>query len=227
MKKYVIILGVFSFCSCKKNDNLVIKNATQHQDIKKNNDSIIQFKTIGNIAIKNFVFPKEWSVNTYDDESIKLKKEDIDAQKKLEEVDYFNKIKGSKNENLNSNFSNFIKKDSLLNIAKVDSLFVIDSKFFDSDKKLLFLKTISTLDNGEYDSPINIYKIDMVLFNKTIPLKSINIYSEIDYPSETKQKICYLDQNGKLYCKQLKIEEGKVLFKSLKEIDTKKIFNLK
>lgn len=227
MKKYVIVLSVFSFFSCKKNANLLIKNDLQHQDIVKNNNSVIQFKTIGDIAIKKFVFPKKWIVNTYDDENIKLKKEDVDAQKKLEEVDYFNKIKGSKNENSNSNFSTFIRKDSLLNIAKVDSLFIINSKSLDDDKKLLFLKTISTLNNDEYDSPINIYKIDMVLFNKNIPVKGINIYSEIDYPSQTKQKICYLDENGNLYCKKFNIYEGKVLSESLKEIDTKKIFNLK
>ncbi|KQR94390.1 hypothetical protein ASG01_00430 [Chryseobacterium sp. Leaf180] len=227
MKMYRILLGLFSIISCQKNIDLHLQNNSSDNEKSKNEDSTYLFKTIGVGSLKNYNFPKEWRVNTYDDENSQVKKEDLDAQKRLEEIDYFNTIKGVKNEVLNVNYSSFIKKDSVLNLAKVDSLFVIDSRKTLNNKEIKIFKTVATLNNDQYDSPINIYKIDLVLFNKNNVVNSINIYSEIDFPYSTKQNICYLDETGQLFCRKFSIGEEKVINSGSYKVDSKKLFNIK
>ena len=72
-------------------------------------------------------FPKEWKVNTYDDENIKLEKKDINSSLKLEKSNYFYSIKGEKIPNKTIYYKSFIKNDSLMSLSKIDSLFVLDS----------------------------------------------------------------------------------------------------
>lgn len=96
MKSYLILFSLFSILSCQKNSDLTLQNNSSDNEKSKTEDSTHVFKTIGVSSIKDYNFPKEWLVNTYDNESSQIKKADLDAQKKLEEIDYFNKIKGSK-----------------------------------------------------------------------------------------------------------------------------------
>ena len=227
MRAYLISLCLLCIFSCKKNTKIVSSiNLSQGKNIK-NRDSSFQFKTIGISLIKSYDFPKEWSINTYEDSNIQLEKKDIEAQNKFEEIDYYNITSGSKIESINSNLTNFIKKDSLLSSAKIDSLFVVDSIILKNSKKILVLKSFATIDNDNFEYPIKIYKIDVVLFNKSTALNSINIYSEVDYPFSTKKNICYLDNKGKLYCKKFTIDEIKGYYDGFYYNDLNKIFNIK
>lgn len=226
MKSYLILFSLFSILSCQKNSDLTLQNNSSDNEKSKTEDSTHVFKTIGVSSIKDYNFPKEWLVNTYDNESSQIKKADLDAQKKLEEIDYFNKIKGSKNEASTNNYSNFIKKDSLLNLSKVDSLFVIDSRKIKSDKEIKIFKTVATRIDDQYDTPINIYKIDLVLFDKNNIVNSINLYSEIDFPYSTRQNICCLDKNGQVFCRKFSIGEEKVISSGIYNVDSKKKFNI-
>ncbi|WP_294288465.1 hypothetical protein [uncultured Chryseobacterium sp.] len=227
MKKYLILLSFFSILSCKKNTDLNVKNNSIEKKNLKNKDSVYLLKKIGVSEIENYDFPEEWRVNTYDDENIQLEKKDIQAQNQLDKIDYFNLIKGAKNEASNINYLNYIRKDSLLNLAKIDSLFLIDSRVLSDNRQIKIFKTIAKLENDNYDVPVNIYKIDLILVNKSNVLNSINIYSEIDFPYATRQNICFLDENGKLFCRKFRIEEEKVINNGSSSVNVKKMFNIK
>ena len=111
MKNLIILITLLSIFSCKKNIANINQNNSLQGQFAKNKDSVFQFKSIGKSIIKDYNFPKEWKINTYDDENIILKKEDIEAQKRLEEIDYFNNLKNNKIEKSNKEFSDFVKKD--------------------------------------------------------------------------------------------------------------------
>jgi hypothetical protein len=67
----------------------------------------------------------------------------------------------------------------------------------------------------------------LILVDRSNVLNSINIYSEIDFPYTTKQNICFLDEDGKLFCRKFRIEEEKVFNNGSSFVDVKKIFNIK
>jgi len=227
MKTHLILLFLFGILSCQKNNELAVKTNSSENEKSETADSTHLFKTIGMSSIKDYDFPKEWRVDTYEAGKSQLGKKDLEAQKKLEEIDYFNKIKAVKNEISDTNYLQFVKKDSLLRLSKVDSLFVLDSRKVQGNRETKIFKTIATLNDDQYDAPITIYKIDMVLFDKNNVVNSINLYSEIDFPYSTRQNICYLDKNGKLFCRKFSIGEEKVVNNGSSEFDSKKIFNIK
>jgi len=224
MKNNIIFLLSLIIISCKKSNTIQDNNS---QLTLGKTDTTFQFKPIGLESIKVYSFPKEWKVNTYMEENVSLNKDDITSQTKLEKIDYFNTIKGTKNEYTNPNYFNFIKQDSILKISKIDSLFITDSTNLHDGRKLLAFKTVATLDNDEYEFPVKIFKVDVAIFKGKNVLKSENIFSEIDYPYATKQNICYLDKNGNLECKKFSIDEDKVYFEGSHKKNLKKIFNIK
>lgn len=210
--------------SCKKSNTIQDNNT---QSTLSKTDTTFQFKPIGLEAIKEYSFPKEWKVNTYSEENVSLNSDDINAQTKLEKIDYFNTIKGTKNEYTNPDYFNFIKQDSILKLSKIDSLFITDSTNLHDGRKLLAFKTVATLDSDEYEFHVKIFKVDLAIVKGKNILQSENIFSEIDYPYATKQNICYLDKNGNLECKKFNIDEDKVYFEGSYKKNLKKIFNIK
>ncbi|UCA59709.1 hypothetical protein KB553_22335 [Chryseobacterium rhizoplanae] len=210
--------------SCKKSNTIQDNNT---QSTLSKTDTTFQFKPIGLETIKEYSFPKEWKVNTYSEENVSLNSDDINSQTKLEKIDYFNTIKGTKNEYTNPDYFNFIKQDSILKLSKIDSLFITDSTNLHDGRKLLTFKTVATLDSDEYEFPIKIFKVDVAIFKGKNILQSENIFSEIDYPYATKQNTCYLDKNGNLECKKFNIDEDKVYFEGSSKKNLKQIFNIK
>jgi len=220
MKQILILLSLLSIFSCKKNTNLTLQNINSSKEQSLKRTDSLQFKPIGKKIVKEYDFPKEWTVNTYSEKNIKLEKEDIDAQNKFEEIDYFSEIKVNHNEQ--TKYSAVIKKDSLLKLSHIDSLSVVDSYSFGNNKNIVVLRTVATLDDENYEIPLKIYKLDLVFFNKPNDFKTINMYSEINYPFSTVQNICYLNNDGKLYCKKFNIEEDKVYYKGQIQSDLRK-----
>ncbi|MDR2236597.1 MAG: hypothetical protein LBE92_10765 [Chryseobacterium sp.] len=224
MKKYINIVFVFVIIiSCKK-----LSKQSDSQNTKPiitENKKFMEFKEFGNVEITKEIFPVSWLINTYDNENIVISKKDKEYQKKFEQIDYFKNLK----EGIKTNDGKlllFIKKDSLLNLSKIDSLNIIDSTIINEQNKIYYLKIIANRDDGKTEYPIDIYRLDMVLYNKGIPQKNINLYTEIDFPYLTKQNICYLDKYGQVTCSEFIIEEAKVTFKGRKNQDAKKIFNI-
>ena len=220
----ILLLLSLIIISCKKS-NTIQDNNTQPTLTKT--DTTFQFKPIGLEAIKDYPFPKEWNVNTYGEENASLNNDDINSQSKLEKLDYFSSIKGTKNEYSNPDYLNFIKHDSILRLSKIDSLFITDSINLYDGRKILTFKTVATLDNGEYEFPVKIFKVDIAIFKGKNFLQGENIFSEIDYPYATKQNICYLDKNGNLDCKKFKIDEDKVYYDGSYKKKLKEIFSIK
>ncbi|WP_313376186.1 hypothetical protein [Chishuiella sp.] len=190
-----------------------------------NDQEIIKFNTIGKSNIKTYSFPNEWFLDIYNN-NLTLKNEDIENQKKYEELEYFKDLKGVKDESTKPYFTYFKNKNDLLKNSIIDSLFIVDSIIIKNNRKILTFKTFATLDDNNYEFPLKIYNIDIVLFDGINTIQSENIYSEIVYPYYVKQNICYLDGEGNLYCKKFVIDEEKIYYKGFYEKELRKIFNL-
>ncbi len=89
------------------------------------------------------------------------------------------------------------------------------------------MKIIAERNDDKFEYPITIYRLDMILRNNDIQKQNINLYTEIDFPYLTKQKICYSDKNGEITCLKFSVEESKVIFEGKTKQNAKKIFNLK
>jgi hypothetical protein len=215
MKLKLIIFFICIFFSCKK--EITANTSTTKSDIaveKKDTDTIL-FNEFGNKKLIDFNFPNEWKVNTYHDENINLSDVDIESAKQLIDGDYFKHTKGKKLTLLEDNYINtYIKNDTLLRISKLDSIFVLDS-IITANKKLLFIKSFSILNDEKYEAPLVISKIDLILINKNSFAKSINLYLEIDYPFLSKKNISYLNKKGVLYTKKFEIDEEKTYYRGM------------
>lgn len=224
MIRNLYILLLFSgLISCRKTEDIQNTSALSTSDKL---GTTFQFKPIGLSIIKDYSFPKEWKVNIYDHDATILSKDDIGYQTKLEELDYFETIKGGKNEYLNPEHLRFIKSDSLLKLSKIDSLFVVDSAPLSDGRKILTYKTMATLDDGQYEYPVKIYRVDIALFSGKNMLQTENIYSETDYPYATRENLCYLDKDGNLDCKKFSIDEEKVYYDGSYKKNLKKAFKI-
>lgn len=217
MRKLIISL-IILLIGCK-NDNTSCKNE-QIEKNEKNSEFI--YKEIGKISIMNTNFPNEWFVNTYDDLSKKIKKEDLNYQKVFADLDYFDAINGKKLVD-RSFFNTYVKNDSILRLSKIEKFDLLDSIEINT-KKIFYIKSKAVIDNGEYDMPLIINKIDLVMFNKSEFYKSINIYLELNYPYSTIQNLGYLSNKGILYYKKFKIDEDKTCYFGMSKINVDEYF---
>jgi hypothetical protein len=218
--KYLVFIIIALITSCKNENKSSELNGVIVERQEKNDT--IHYKEFGKSSVKNTDFPKEWEVNTYQDTVKKIKKEDLDFQKKFAELDYFKEKEGEKIID-KSFFNGYIKSDSLLKLGKVESFIVLDS-IVTSQKKLFYIKTSSSIDSPDYEMPLVVSKIDLVMFNEKTFSKSVNLYLEVDYPYSTKQNIGYLDTNGIVHYKKFKIDEDKTYYLGMSKINLNEYF---
>lgn len=152
----------------------------------------------------------------------KNKKEDLDYQKVFADLDYFDAINGKKLVD-RSFFNTYVKNDSILRLSKIEKFDLLDSIEINT-KKIFYIKSKAVIDNGEYDMPLIINKIDLVMFNKSEFYKSINIYLELNYPYSTIQNLGYLSNKGILYYKKFKIDEDKTYYFGMSKINVDEYF---
>ncbi|MFH6966957.1 hypothetical protein [Flavobacterium sp. FlaQc-28] len=215
-----ILITLVASCNNKSENTSSGKNEVIVDGQEKN--ETIPYKEFGKSSILNIEFPKEWEINTYEDTVKKIKKEDLDFQNKFAALDYF-KDKGGKNVIDKTFFYNYIKNDSLLKLSKIESFSLLDSIII-NQKKLFYIKTSSSIDSQDYEMPLVVSKIDLVMFNKNEFNKSVNLFLEVDYPYSTKQNIGYLDNNGIVYYKKFKIDEDKTYYLGMSKINLNEYF---
>lgn len=219
--KYLLIPLLFGLISCKNENTSSTKNELIIKKQTKNES--FYYKEFGNSLVETIDFPKEWEINTYQDTSKKIKKEDLDFQKKFNELDYFDDKSGKKISD-KSFFYSYIKNDSLLKLSKIESLSLLDS-LINNQKKIFYIKTSSVINSIDYEMPLVINKIDLVLFNKKTFIKSINLYMEVDYPYSSKQNVGYLNDNGILFYKKFRIDEDKTYYLGMYKTNLNEYFN--
>lgn len=218
--KYLLITVLIVLISCKKENTSSNKNELIEKQTK--NESL-HYKEFGKSLVENTDFPKEWEVNTYQDTAKKIKKQDLDFQKKFNELDYFDERSGKKISD-KSFFNSYIQNDSLLKLSKIESLSLLDS-LISNQKKMFYIKTSSVISSIDYELPLVINKIDLALFNGKSFIKSINLYMEIDYPYSSKQNIGYLNDNGILFYKKFRIDEDKTYYLGMTKTNLNEYFN--
>lgn len=220
--KYLLFVLIMLVTSCKdKNENTSSDKKEVIIDGQEKNETI-HYKEFGKSSIVKIEFPKEWEINTYEDTVKKIKKEDLDFQNKFVALDYFKDKEGKKIID-KSFFYNYIKNDSLLKLSNIESFSLLDSIIL-NQKKLFYIKTSSSIDSHDYEMPLVVSKIDLVMFNKNVFSKSVNLFLEVDYPYSTKQNIGYLDNNGIVYYKKFKIDEDKTYYLGMSKINLNEYF---
>ncbi|WP_312076614.1 hypothetical protein [Chryseobacterium sp.] len=195
MKHYLaVVLLIFLLISCK--------NSTETNPKITNNQ--FHFIEIGLTEIKTTKFPTQWNVGSYD-ESPSISKEDIDLEQKLNDLDYFDSIKGK---SLKSKIYDSLLKESN---QKIDSVFIIDS-LSNKNTSFIYVKSFKTLNDNSYEFPPKIHEIDILVFSKSKFKKKINIYSDKNFPFFVDLKLGYLDKKGNLYIRQFETDEESTKF---------------
>jgi len=221
--KYLLITLLIAFISCKKENTSNDKNELIIEKQTKNES--FHYKEFGKSLVESTNFPKEWEINTYQDIAKRIKKEDLDFQKKFNALDYFDEKSGKKISD-KSFFNNYIENDSLLKLSKIESLSLLDS-LISNQKKIFYIKTSSVINSLDYEMPLVINKIDLALFNEKTFIKSINLYMEVDYPYSSKQNIGYLNNNGILFYKKFRVDEDKTYYLGISKTNLNEYFTKK
>jgi len=223
MRYLKLMIPLIVFTSCKK-DN-ISNNKNELIIEKQTKNESFHYKEFGKSLVESTNFPKEWEINTYQDTGKKIKKKDLDSQKKFNKLDYFDEKSGKKISN-KTFFNSYIKNDSLLKLSKIESLSLLDS-LVSNQKKIFYIKTSSVINSIDYEMPLVINKIDLALYNKKTFIKSINLYMEVDYPYSSKQNIGYLNDNGILFYKKFRIDEDKTYYLGMSKTNLNEYFNKK
>jgi len=223
MRYLKLMIPLIVFTSCKKDNISNNKNELIIEKQAKNES--FHYKEFGKSLVESTNFPKEWEINTYQDTGKKIKKKDLDSQKKFNKLDYFDEKSGKKISN-KTFFNSYIKNDSLLKLSKIESLSLLDS-LVSNQKKIFYIKTSSVINSIDYEMPLVINKIDLALYNKKTFIKSINLYMEVDYPYSSKQNIGYLNDNGILFYKKFRIDEDKTYYLGMSKTNLNEYFNKK
>ena len=223
--KYLIITFsiIISLASCKNNNSQVQEDAYSTETL----DSVFQFKEIGNLSsLDDYIFASEWKIDPYQNE-LELDEEDINAQEKLEEIDYFNKLKVERKLETDSKYFDFLKKDNFYKEAKIDSAFVINNNEFNNDVNVIAIKSYGNLLDQQYEMPVPITNVDLILLQKDSVLSSVNIYREVVYPYNVQLKIGFLNTDGNILIKSFEMDEQKVHYKKYQKENIIDLFQLK
>lgn len=194
---FMILLGLQS-CEKKnlKNSNLGITNSTK---------KTFQFTEIGRKEILDVKFPDYWNTQTYNDsEAPPMTKEAVYFEEKLNDLDYFDSVKGRL---IKTKFYNtFLTEKN----QKIDSLFILDS-ISNKDISFVYIKSYKT-ENGQYDWPPTFQEIDLLIFSKSKFKEKVNIYSCQNYPFAVGMRLGYLNREGDLFVKEFDTDEEKTAF---------------
>jgi hypothetical protein len=169
---------------------------------------------IGAPEIVNTEFPDLWSIETSE-----VTKQDSINQLNFEKINYFDRLNGSKIEE--------VKKYRRLlvdNGETLDSLILLNS-YFINNQRFEYVATYKTKQEKTHIYPLKINELSIVRFNKNDPEKKILVYSSrvSDYSIAT--KIGYLDSLGKLTMKEFNVEEINVEYKGQSVTDYHAFFD--
>lgn len=211
MRNYIALITILVFLSCTKNNIKVNETCNTIKETTRQ----LKFRPLGNKNLSLFNFPKHWTVQVFD-EGESMTREDSLHKKNMEQVDFFDDIKGK------SIKDNTYKKALLDNDKKekIDSLFLIDSYSIEN-KQIVYLKYYKTINDSNYDFSPSEKKIDVLIYDQNNLIKRLNVYSSKNYPSIVEKKIGYLDELGMLFMKTFEIDEEGVTSTTNKTINCK------
>lgn len=221
--KYVLLLMislVFVLQSCEKKNS-----KTSHFDTADSIKESFQFTEIGRKEISVIKFPDYWNTQTYSDsEAAPMTKEAVYFEEKLNNLDYFDSVKGRM---IKTQFyNNFLTEKN----QKIDSLFVLDS-ISNKNISFVYIKSYKT-EKGEYDWPPTFQEIDLLIFSNSKFKNKVNIYSSQNYPFAVGLRLGYLNHEGDLSVKEFDTDEEKTAFvkeehiKIFKDGSTKTIYSI-
>ena len=194
---------IFLFITCNKKS---------HNDINNSAEKPFQFTEMGKKEILEIKFPDYWNTQN-------STKNDDYFEEKLNDLDYFDKIKGRlvKTRIYNSLLA---KKNQ-----KIDSLFILDS-ISNKDMTFVYVKSYKT-ENGNYEFPPPFQEIDLLIFSKSNFKEKVNIYSYRNYPYSVGMRLGYLNNQGNLYIKEFEADEEKTAFVKEEHFQISKNGNVK
>ncbi|OPC65924.1 MULTISPECIES: hypothetical protein [Weeksellaceae] len=211
MRNYIALITVLVFLSCTKTNVKVNDTSNTINETKQQ----LKFRALGNKNLSLFNFPKHWTVQVFD-EGEPMTKEDSLYQKNMDQLDFFDDIKG-KSINDNTYKKALLDSDKK---EKIDSLFLIDSYSIEN-KQIVYLKYYKTINDSNYDFPPSEKNIDVLIYDQNNLVKRLNVYSSKNYPSIVEKKIGYLDELGTLFMKTFEIDEEGVTSTTNKTINCK------
>ena len=197
-KKYLknFIWVFILLLSCDKKLNYEVENSTTKP---------FQFVEIGSKEICEIVFPESWDIRTYSDsEAPPMTKEAAYFEEKLNDLDYFESTKGRIVK------SKFYDKIFYKENQKIDSLFILDS-ISNKNTSFVYVKSFKT-ENGNFEFPLKLREIDLLIFFNSKLKEKINIYSYRDYPYAIGMRLGHLSDRGDLYLKDFEVDEEKTSF---------------
>ena len=184
---------------------LLISSCNKHIEIDNSTSKIFQFTEIGRKEISEVKFPEYWNTQAHSDsEALPMTKEALYFEKKLNDLDYFDSVKGRLIKT--KIYNNLLTKKN----QKIDSLFILDS-ISHKDITFVYIKSYKS-ENGNYEFPPTFQEIDLLIFSKCKFKEKLNIYSYRDFPYSVGMRFGYLDSQGDLYVKEFKVDEEKTTF---------------
>lgn len=211
MRNYIALITILVSLSCTKTNIKV----NETSNIIKETPQQVKFRALGNKNLTLCNFPKHWVVQVFD-EGEPMTKEDSLHKKNMEQLDFFDDIKGRLVKD--NKYEKVLLEDNKK--EKVDSLFLIDSYSIEN-KQIVYLKYYKTINDSNYDFPPSEKNIDVLIYDKNNLVKRLNVYSSKNYPSIVEKKIGYLDELGTLFMKTFEIDEEGVTSTTNKTINCK------
>lgn len=199
---------------------LLLSSCNKHIDKNNSTEKVFQFMEIGRKDISEVQFPDYWNIQAYNDiEAPPITKEAHYFEEKLNDLDYFDSVKGRLIKT--KIYNNLLTKKN----KKIDSLFVLDS-ISNKDITFVYIKSYKT-ENGNYEIPPTFQEIDLLIFSKSKFKEKVNIYSYQIYPYAVGMRLGYLNNQGDLFVKEFKTDEEKTTFVKEEHIQISKDGNVK
>ena len=138
---------------------LLISSCNKHIEIDNSTSKIFQFTEIGRKEISEVKFPEYWNTQAHSDsEALPMTKEALYFEKKLNDLDYFDSVKGRLIKT--KIYNNLLTKKN----QKIDSLFILDS-ISHKDITFVYIKSYKS-ENGNYEFPPTFQEIALLIFSK-------------------------------------------------------------
>jgi len=195
-------------------------NKISHIEKDKLTKKTFHFMEIGRKDISEVQFPDYWNIQAYSDsEAPPMTKEALYFEEKLNDLDYFDSVKGRLIKT--KIYNNLLTKKN----QKIDSLFVLNS-ISNKDITFVYIKSYKT-ENGNYEIPPTFQDIDLLIFSKSKFKEKVNIYSYRNYPYAVGMRLGYLNNQGDLFVKEFETDEEKTTFVKEEHIQISEDGNVK
>lgn len=195
-------------------------NKKINSEIDHSEKETFQFTEIGRKAIPELKFPNYWNTQVYSDsEALPMTKEARYYEDKLNDLDYFESIKGRLTKT--KIYDHLLTEKNQI----VDSLFILDS-ISNKNTSFIYIKSYKT-ETGNYEFPPKFKEIDLLIFSDSKFKRKVNIYSYRDYPYAVGMRLGYLNRDGDLYLKEFEVDEEKTAFVKEEHLQISKDGNVK